>query len=128
MRRMLPLLSLFTLAIWLTASQHCALEQANVLESVCSDHCGAGQAVHNDGCGTVEDASYKPSGRSLRLPAPNLVQCLGLLCLHRAALERPIERSPSIGDSSRRAENWIASWHFVRRGAPLPGAPSFYLA
>lgn len=128
MRRMLPLLSLFTLAIWLTATQHCALEQANVLKNTCLANCATGQAGHNDGCSTVEGYSYKLSGNTLKAPAPGLVQCMCFLCLHRAALEGLSEQSFSISDSSQQARNWIASWHFVRRGAPLPGAPSLLLA
>ena len=125
---MLPLLSLFMLAVWLTATQHCALEQAGLLKNACSDHCVADQESHKDGCSTVEDASYKLSGNSLTVSAPNLVQCMCFLCLHRAALARPVEQPFSIGDSSREDQDWIASWHFVRRGAPLPGAPSLFLA
>jgi len=127
MRRMLPLLSLFTLAIWLTATQHCTLEQANVLKNTCPANCATGQAGHNDVCSSVEGDSYKLSSSTLKVPAPNLVQCMCFLCLHRAAVEEQSEQSFSIGDSSQQARNWIASWHFVRRGAPLPGAPSLLL-
>jgi hypothetical protein len=128
MRRMLPLLSLFMLAVWLTATQHCALEQVGLLKSTCLDHCASDQGSHKDGCSTVEDASYKLSGNSLTVAAPTLVQCMCFLCLHHTALARPIEQSFSIRDSSREDRDWIASWHFVRRGAPLPGAPSLFLA
>jgi hypothetical protein len=125
---MLPLLSLFTLAIWLTATQHCALEQANVLNDTCPTHCGMDKAAQSDGCSSVEGVSYRLSSDTLKVPAPNLVQCVCLLCLHRAALDEPSELSVSIGGSSQRDRDWIASWHFVRRGAPLPGAPSMLLA
>ena len=128
MRRLLPFLSLITLAIWLTATQHCALEEANILKNTCTEHGVASHAAGTDGCANVEDGSYKLASATLKVSAPFLFLCVCLLCLYRVSLNEPVEQAFAVGDSSSHAKNWIANWHFVRRDAPLPGAPSFVVA
>jgi hypothetical protein len=128
MRRLLPLLSLLALALWLPASQHCALEQAGVFATTCKDHGTARSPADKDGCSAFEDAAYKPTSSGLKIPAPSLLACACFLCLQASRLQMFPERVELPVESFQQAESRVATWHFVRRAAPLPGAPSLLLA
>lgn len=128
MRRLLPLLSLLALALWLPASQHCALEQAGVFATTCQDHGPARSSADKDGCSAFEDTAYKPTSSGLKVPAPSLLACACFLCLQESLLPTFSDRVVLPAESVQRAESRVATWHFVRRAAPLPGAPSAVIA
>lgn len=127
MRRLLPFFSLLALALWLPATQHCALEQAGLIANTCPDHFSEGSSLDKDGCSSVESAAYKPAGNTFKVPAPSLLACVCFLCLQPAPLVS-VEGSQLPGELVQRSESRIAAWHFVRRAAPLPGAPSAVIA
>ncbi|MBS0163996.1 MAG: hypothetical protein JSS48_15690 [Nitrospira sp.] len=123
MVRISKFLSVLLLALWLPATQHCALEAAGALITTCADHCTTGEPTGKDACGSIEDGSYRLAGDTLKVPAPDLFACACFLCLHLEAW--PSDNSLSqTGDASSRVDVWLSTWQFVRRAAPLPGAPS----
>lgn len=120
--------AILLLALWLPATLHCSLENVGLFPQTCADDC-AGERNHApDGCGTVEDGSYRPAGNTLQVTTPDLYACLGDLYLPplQTAPEcaSAIERGESLGES----RNWISSWQFVRRLAPPSRAPSLAAA
>jgi hypothetical protein len=125
--RLTKLAALLLVAFWLPATQHCALEAAGMLSTTCLDHCDAAESSGKDGCGSIENGSYKPTGNTLKVAAPQLLTCLCFLCLHLEPKAPDGSRS-LIGGALRQADAWIPTWQFVRRAAPLPGAPSLFLA
>lgn len=127
MRRLLPVISLLLLALWLPATQHCALEEVGLFAQTCQDSCATGGNSEKDGCSTVEDGAYKPATDIFKVPAPSLLTCVCFLCLHPAP--QVLSDGPLLpGELVQRSESRIAAWHFVRRSAPLPGAPSLLVA
>ena len=128
MRRLLPLLSLLALALWLPASQHCALEQAGVFATTCQDHGPVRSSADKDGCSAFEDTAYKPTSSGLKVPAPSLLACACFLCLQPLPLQVIPGRVALSVELTQLAESRVATWHFVRRAAPLPGAPSAVIA
>lgn len=123
MVRVSKFLSVLLLALWLPATQHCALEAAGVLITTCADHCTTSESTGRDACGSIEDGNYKPAGDTLKVPTPDLFACTCFLCLYLE--ERAPDESLSLtGDASGQADVWLSTWQFVRRAAPLPGAPS----
>lgn len=128
MRKLSAIFVYLTLALWLPATQHCALELVGIFANTCSDHDATGQSSDKDGCGTVENGAYKPAGDMLKVPAPSILLCLSFLCLHLPLPEAQDEQLILPAESFQQSERRVATWHFVRRAAPLPGAPSLILA
>jgi hypothetical protein len=128
MRRVLRILSLLVLAIWLPATEHCALEAAGVLPNSCSDGCASSQLGGDDGCAAVENAAYKPSSDALKVPTPDLFACECFFCLQSISADVAHEIAPTSGASFERPQDWVSTWHFVRRAAPAPRAPSLSVA
>lgn len=126
MRRLLPVISLLLLALWLPATQHCALEDTGLVAQTCQDNCAGGNS-EKDGCRIVEDGAYKPATNILKAPAPSLLACVCFLCLQPAP-QVLADGQFLPGEQVQRSESRIAAWHFVRRAAPLPGAPSAAIA
>jgi hypothetical protein len=124
MARLSQFLALFLLALWLPATQHCALEAAEVLTDSCTAPCANG----TDNCGTIEDGAYKPSTTVMTAPAPALVadvSHLGQALVLPAAASAPAFLA---GAPASRAPDWVLTWQFVRRAAPSPRAPSLLSA
>lgn len=123
MVRVSKFMAMLLLALWLPATQHCALEAAGVLITTCADHCTTGEPTGKDACGSIEDGSYRSAGDTLKVPAPDLFDCASFLCLQLETW--PSDNFlPETGDAFGRADAWLSTWQFVRRAAPLPGAPS----
>ncbi|MFT3831691.1 MAG: hypothetical protein QM691_18500 [Opitutaceae bacterium] len=132
---MIPLRRLFTfvlLGLWLIATQHCGLEAAGVLDehaeestfACCSE---SGPCVHDD-CGQIERGSLPGTSTTLKLSPPALHACT---CALRLLLNPPVfTPEPAIGHAARLEQSvgWVPTWHFTRRAAQSPRAPSLSLA
>lgn len=127
MVRVSQFMAVLLLALWLPATQHCALEAVGALATTCADHCTTGESTGKDACGSLEDGSYKPSTVTSKVTAPSLFACACFLSLH-LELCATDESQALPGEAFGQAKAWISSWQFVRRAAPLPGAPSLLLA
>ncbi len=125
MSRRFQFAALFLLALWLPATMHCALESAGLIftSSLCAD--GSNDHCAGDNCTQLEDGLFKQQTDELQVMSPDQFVCDGFLCLHLppvAALAEPIVQP------SDQPQNWVTTWHFVRRAAPSPRAPSLFLA
>jgi hypothetical protein len=128
MRRVFSILSLLLAVTWLPATQHCLLEATGLMVETCADNCQQDADV-KDGCGTLESGSYKPSVYSLRASAPTLLAlAVGYLSLDLIQSEATSVPVIAPGESFERPRDWASTWHFVRRSAPSPRAPSVSLA
>lgn len=128
MRRLLPFFSLLLAVVWLPATQHCAMEATGLFAQTCSDGCESGASSARDGCGSVENGAYKSSGDTLKVPAPALVAAIGLLCSHLVGLDAVRVSVILPSESFDRSRDWVSTWHFVRRAASAPRAPSLSVA
>lgn len=115
-------------AFWLPATQHCGLEAAGLFPKSCSYNCASDQNCARDGCGTLEDGACKPASDALKVPLPDLFACVCHLCSHLVHLESAGARAILPGESFDRPRDWASTWHFVRRAAPAPRAPSLFFA
>jgi hypothetical protein len=128
MRRFSRLLSLVLLAVWLPATQHCALEAAGVLPRFsCDDDCIPGVPCTTDDCASLESALFKTSNTLLTAPAPHVRDFTSFLC---AVLVPPLldEETASPSFVHEGPPDWVADWHFVRRDAPPSRAPALLRA
>jgi hypothetical protein len=128
MRRALPFFCLLLLAAWLPATQHCVLDAAGLITKACADVSNVDQDHAKDACTTVEVAAYKTSTSTLKVSAPDLATCVCQLCLHLSARAVPATSVLLPARALDRPRDWVATWQFVRRAAPLPRAPSLTLA
>lgn len=120
---------LLLLAIWLAATQHCGLEAAGLLETHSADGsapicCSSNGPCMQDGCTLVERGSFTPSNSSVKVPAPALQECLCLLCAHLLVPDAAFEPAPELAQGVEEPLGWVPTWHFERRAAQSPRAPS----
>lgn len=114
-------------AIWLLATQHCGLEAAGlVVDPSHTLACCAQGANCNHGCKSVEEGAYRFSGEFIKVPAPDLLAWLGLMCATPVITDEAGRLLPP--EPSDRPSVWVAPWQFVQRAALSPRAPSFGLA
>lgn len=128
MHRLFQVVSLLLIAVWLPATQHCALEAVGLVAKTCSDNCVTGESSPSDGCGTVEDGAYKSSLGLVKVPVPAVLAHVGYLC---AFLAQPEPRGVTIispRESFDRPRDWVSTWQFVRRAAPPSRAPTLLCA
>jgi len=125
------ILAVLLLAIWLTATQHCALEAAGILKvqtgetiACCTPITGCSQ----DGCELVERGSISASLNSIKLPAPELQPLLVFVSLQLYFPIEVIKPSPEFAEGFERSLEWVPTWHLERRAAPSPRAPALILA
>jgi hypothetical protein len=121
------------LAVWLTATQHCALEAADLWFSqnaVNADSCCAetGQPCSHDGCKVVEGDSISSSSHSVKVPVPALQADTLLLCIQLIAASAITDSSSEFVEGIEQPLDWVPTWHFERRAAPSPRAPSLIQA
>jgi hypothetical protein len=116
------------LALWMPATQHCGLEAADLVTAHV-EHVGAGNYCEkstpcsHDGCQIVEELTYKRSGDTLQIPAPDLVACICFVCVHLG--DRQLSAEPVIPVVAiDQPIGWVPTWQFARRAAPLSRAPS----
>jgi len=132
MRRVFSIFSLLLLAVWLPATQHCALEAVGLIgdahAAVGDFGCCENQPGSADGCAMLEGGLYKPATDTLKAPAPELVARVSDLLRQRIAREAP---AVSVGVSREQLQlprDWVVTWQFVRRAAPPARAPSVVVA
>lgn len=93
----------------------------------CEDEQGACDSTSGaaDGCKTVENASYKKATQVLKVPAPNLAECVCFVCYHVALSDSMLEPVVSPLGKTDRPLDWVTTWQFTRRQALPSRAPSF---
>lgn len=121
------------LAIWLAAAHHCDLEAAGLLDT----HPGEGTAplccssngpCTQDGCVLVERGSFTSSNATVKVPMPLLNECVCLLCAHLVVSVAASEPSLEFARGIDEPLGWVPTWHFERRAAQPPRAPSLIQA
>lgn len=119
------------LAIWMAATQHCTLEAAGML-SADSAHedvgcCDSQGSCSKDSCHIVERGASTLTASAIKAPAPDLHSCLCSLC--SALLVPAVDPVlPDLSSLSQDTLAWVPIWHFERRAAPSPRAPSCVIA
>lgn len=128
MRRFRQLsLACLALALWLWGTQHCTLEAAGLLDDTpLAAECDSGDDGHcvADGCDNVENGAYRVADSAVDVPAPEAICPDCCLCL---ALLAPLAEEPvcfATETPVARDLNWVPVWHFERRTAQPPRAPS----
>jgi hypothetical protein len=117
--------------MWLVATQHCGLEAAGVWDAVTgSEHaaCCAADGCGHDGCDLVERESIPTTNFSLKVPAPQLFDCVHFLCMQAIQPVIVTEPSAEFAEGVERPLGWVPAWHFTRRAAQPPRAPSLIRA
>jgi hypothetical protein len=111
------ILTLVLLATWLPATAHCKIEQLPGFAFLeCADECSPPADCDSDGC-AIEDASYKaPDNGSI---VPSLV-CVSIVVVVAPSQEQAFQVA-KLPDPPELPQNW----HFSRRAALPPRAPSF---
>jgi hypothetical protein len=120
------------LAVWLTATQHCAMEAAGILGSAngetnhaCFSSSGP---CSNEGCHVVERSSITAAKAGVKVSKPGVQAVTCLLYVHLIVPSTIAERPAEYDEGIARALGWVPTWHFERRAAPSPRAPSLILA
>lgn len=121
--------------ILLAATLHCRLETTGILPSHCeqvngSSGCGTDGSCAGDGCKTVENGAYKVTNSTPKVPAPQYSVCAAILWVDVTvlALEDFVGVGFAIRSDFEQPLDWVPSWQFVRRAAPLSRAPSLMVA
>lgn len=127
MRRLTSLLCFLLLAVWLPATEHCALEAAGVLAQTCPEGCAANSDA-KIGCDTVEEGQYRSVDSTLKVPAPDLFVCVCQICLWQMQADATRELAVQSVPPLERPQDWITTWSFVRRAAPPSRAPTTLVA
>jgi hypothetical protein len=123
--RLTKLAALLLLALWLPATLHCGLESAGLISSasICTD--GSNDHCAGDNCTQVENGLFNQKTGEIQVMSPDLFACACFLC-------PPLQPSAPADESdfqpSAQPQDWVTTWHFVRRNAPAPRAPSAFLA
>lgn len=118
--------ALTVLALWGLAAMHCKLEVLpglDFLKSCCFADSSASspKPCESDGCGAVEDGSYRAEEQNAAAPQPLLI-----LALISPMIEAPLPEIPGICFSESQAPSELSRfWQFSYRAALPPRAPSF---
>jgi hypothetical protein len=108
------------------------LEAAGVLDIASQEATDSGCCVDpdpcaDDNCDVVEQGLRTPASASLKVPAAQLLATVGFLCVvQEAAAARELSHEWSVGVEP--PLDWVPAWHFERRTAHPPRAPSFVCA
>lgn len=126
MLRLRPLLVLLMVAIWLPATLHCAIDQAELLESepACCDEEQKEMSDNetcSEHCAVVELGLTKGSAENAAIAAPVIVALVDWLAPMNVA-------PPAIPEGVSRVANsppeLARTWQFLTRAALPPRAPS----
>ena len=117
---------LLLLALWLPATQHCALEASGLIAVTCADELGncATNGGASDGCGVLEGGAYKLSSTVVKAPAPDFQVIAYFLWLRIPPPKARTETTVFPVVAMDRPLGWIPAWQFVRRAALPSRAPS----
>jgi len=117
--------ALTVLALWGLAAMHCKLEALpglGFLRSCCfvDSAPSSPRDCESDGCGDVEDGSYRAEEQKAAAPQPPL-----MLALMSPVLEAPLPDLPGVCFSVSQAPPELPRfWQFSDRAALPPRAPS----
>lgn len=115
------------LALWLPVTQHCCLEAAGLLAETQNPApttcCETGNWCSHDVCSAVESGVIKDGRTAFKVLPPDFSPCLCLLCL-RLSLPDLLDESVLLVSAPEHPLDWVPTWQFVRRAAPLARAPS----
>lgn len=113
------LIATFLLALWVLATNHAAFEIAGLMHHTLPSEADNGQERwhHAEKTMTKEntDLLIKPAALQPVLSILEIVARSEWITVKVVELDAP---------PVERAESEFRSWHFVRRDAPLPGAPA----
>jgi len=126
MRLVRPLIAFCLALLWMPLTAHCGLEAAGLLgslEGAADSCCGQGDTCSHDGCSTIEDGEYTPHAPALKVPPPALADGAFGFYLSRVVIAPPVENVAG-AESVERPLAWVSDWHFVRRAASPPRAPT----
>lgn len=117
---------MLTLALYGLAAMHCTLEGVpgfDFLKTCCfvEAETTAPPDCESDGCGAVEEGSYRPEEQSAFAPQP-LLFLVWLSPVSEAPLPRPQIGAAVVASESPPAR--CRPWQFVHRTARPPRAPS----
>jgi hypothetical protein len=114
---------------WVPATGHCLIETLGLEIASCIESChdkGPVGATH-DGCDVVESGLYKSGANTIKVAPSVVTLCACLICLHTPELD--IESGPGVATvDTVRPRDWVPAWHFERRAALSPRAPSLVKA
>lgn len=96
-------------------------------EATSSGCCASSQQCAEDHCDLVEQGSAITSSVLLKVPMPILQACSCLVCLGLIAAPLDAEPSLALAQGIDEPLGWVPTWHFARRAAQLPRAPSAIL-
>jgi hypothetical protein len=124
-RPLQTIIALLLLAVWPVATAHCSIIAATELVSeICDVACSHDEAKsHTDACSIAESGDYTASASPLLAPAPSLTILACLVCAHAQQLAAAESLSPPV-TATDNPDDWIPSWTFSFRAAPLARAPS----
>lgn len=129
---LLRITAIVLLAVWLTATQHCAIEAAGIWGSANGETnhacCSSRSPCTNVGCHVVERGSITATKASVKVPTPDLQVVTSLLYVHLIVPSTIADRPAEYDAGIAQALDWVPTWHFERRAAPSPRAPSLTLA
>ena len=122
------ILSVVIMCLWLPATQHCGLQGAGLISVDAGHHeaaacCETGTACPHVACQMLENSPYKTVSNGQKVSAPDFVVCLGFLC---ARLSAPVFQEKLVAPvgAVESPRDWVPTWQFVRRAAPISRAPS----
>jgi hypothetical protein len=126
MRVLRPIIACCLALFWMPLTVHCGLEAAGLLplpEWAGDACCDRGNTCDDSVCAVVEDGDYTANTGSLKvLPAPAAADA-AILLLHQSLVAPPGEPAAALTDFER-PSGWVGTWHFVRRAACPPRAPT----
>ncbi|MEO6873791.1 MAG: hypothetical protein ABI222_03105 [Opitutaceae bacterium] len=120
------MLSLLLVALWLPATQHCAMQVTGLIPTTCPDEQSscASQNAAIDGCSTVENAAYSQATPVLKAPVPILAGLVGFLCNHCVFEATAVAAVAFPRVTMDRPLDWVRTWQFTQRAALPARAPS----
>lgn len=115
---------LLLVALWVPATGHCSVRiLSELLTGTCKEACSHGVSVaQEESCGEIERGDFTPASAVAHAPAPSLTALACLACLHARLLEEAKPLAPPAW-ASEHPRDWVPSWTFALRAAPLARAP-----
>lgn len=122
----------FSLTVWLAASQHCNLEETGLLDhqAEAGRACcpGSEHGCNIDGCKVVESSAYRLSESKALVALPALLECCCYLCHVLVAPPTEATLAVKVRIAVEQIKPWVLAWHFERRTVAVPGAPALIFA